>query len=282
MPEIKLIALDLDGTLLNSAKELTSRSRAALEAAAEAGIQVVPATGRFYRGMPEVIRGLPFVRYCITTNGAEIYDVQAGRDLFTAAIPLEEALEVLDYLDGLPVIYDCYAGGWGYMTARMQAEAEAYIDYAPSLRMVRELREPVPELKAWLRENAVSPQKLQLFTRDIPLLDALLGSLAQRFPRLVFTASLPNNLECNAAEAGKDHALLLLAARLGIPREETVAFGDGLNDLAMLRAAGIGVAMQNARPEVLAAADRVSEDCDSDGVAKMIETLLREQQGGKP
>lgn len=280
MPEVKLIALDLDGTLLNSAKELSPGNRAALDAAAGAGIRIVPATGRFWRGMPEVIRKLPFVRYVITINGAEIYDADAGKPLFSAGIPCGEALAVLEYLDSLPVIYDCYAGGWGYMTARMQERAEEYISYEPSLRMVRELRSPVPELKAYLREGGIDPQKLQLFTRDIPLRDRLLEILAERFPRLEMTASLPNNLEINAREAGKGRALLALAARLGIAREETAAFGDGLNDLEMLRAAGIGVAMGNAHPRVLAAADRIAEDCDADGVGKMIRTLLSERRGG--
>ncbi len=280
MPEIKLIALDLDGTLLNSAKELTPRNRAALEAAVGAGIEIVPSTGRFYLGMPECIRSLPFVRYVISINGAEIYDVRAGRSLFSAAIPLAEALEVLSYLDTLPVIYDCYAGDWGYMTARMQERAEAYISYPPSLTMVKELRDPVPELKAYLREGKISPQKLQLFTRDIPFRDALLHELAERFPRLSITASLPNNLEINAPEAGKDRALLTLAARLGVLPEETMAFGDGLNDVDMLRASGVGVAMGNAHPEVKRAADRIAEDCDCDGVAKIIESMLREERGG--
>ncbi len=280
MPETKLIALDLDGTLLNSAKELSLRNRAALEAAAEAGIEIVPATGRFYLGMPECIRSLPFVRFVISVNGAEIYDVRAGRSLCSAAIPLAEALEVLAYLDPLPVIYDCYAGGWGYMTAGMQERAEEYISYPPSLAMVRELRKPVPELKAYLREGNISPQKLQLFTRDVPFRDELLQRLAQRFPRLSITASLPNNLEINAPEAGKDRALLTLAAKLGIRREETMAFGDGLNDVDMLRAAGTGVAMENAHPAAKQAADRIAEDCDADGVAKIIEELLRKERGG--
>ncbi|MBR4702412.1 MAG: HAD family phosphatase [Oscillospiraceae bacterium] len=280
MPDCKLIALDLDGTLLNSAKELTPRSRAALEAAAGAGIHIVPATGRFYRGMPECIRSLPFVRYVISINGAEIYDTKEEKALYSAVIPLPEALEVLTYLDTLPVIYDCYALGWGYMTARMQEAAEEYISYPPSLSMVRELRDPVPELKAYLREKDISPQKLQLFTRDIPLRDKLLGDLAERFPHLVFTASLPNNLEINSREAGKDRALEVLAAQLGISMEETMAFGDGLNDVDMLRASGVGVAMGNAHPAVKQAADLIAEDCDCDGAAKIIETLLREGRGG--
>ena len=276
MTDIKLIALDLDGTLLDSEKRLSPRSRAALFAAAEAGIEIVPATGRFCRGIPESVRALPFLRYAITINGAEVVEVRTGESLYTAEIPLPDALDVLSFLDTLPVIYDCYLGGWGYMTASMRDRAGDYIDYIHSLNMVRDLRSGVPELKAFLREQGKDVQKLQLFTRDIPLRDGLVHTLAERFPALVFTTSLPNNIEINTAAANKGDALLALAGRLGLTRAQTMAFGDGLNDTAMLRAAGCGVAMGNARPEVKAAADRVTADCDADGVAAVIEELLAE------
>ena len=274
MPDIRLIALDLDGTLLNSDKELTERNRAALAAAAEAGVEIVPATGRFYRGMPAVIRELPFVRYAVTINGAQVLDVRTGETLYAAEIPTEEALSFLSYLDTLPVIYDCYAGGGGYMTDAMQRRAADYISNARSLDMVLRLRSPVPELKAYLAENRLSPQKIQLFTRDIPLRDALVGELAERYPRLAVTTSLPNNIEINSMDADKGKALLGLAERLGVDRAQTAAFGDALNDLTMLRAAGTGVAMGNAHPALKEAADAVTADCDHDGVAEYIEHAI--------
>lgn len=273
MPDVKLIALDLDGTLLNSDKALTPRSRAALCAAAAAGVEIVPSTGRFYRGIPEAVRALPFVRYAITINGAQVVDLRGGGAVYSAEIPLPDALAFLAYLDTLPVIYDCYVGGWGYMTASMRDRAKDYIGDIHSLRMVRDLRTPLPELKAFLREQGQGVQKLQLFTRDIPFRDSLVHILAEQFPALVFTTSLPNNIEINCAAANKGDALLALAGHLGLRREETMAFGDGLNDLAMIRAAGRGVAMGNAHPEVKTAAELVTASCDDDGVAAVIEGL---------
>ena len=275
MDNVKLIALDLDGTLLNSDKRLSERNRAALSAAAEAGIEIAPSTGRFYRGIPESVRALPFVRCAITINGAQVVDLRSGETIYTAEVPLDQALEFLAFLDTLPVIYDCYVNGWGYVTAWMRDRAEDYIDYVHSLNMLRELRSPVPELKAWLQEQGKGVQKLQLYTRDRAKREELLQTLAEKFPALVFTTSLPNNIEVNCAAANKGDALLALAAHLGITQAQTMAFGDGLNDLAMLRAAGCGVAMGNAHPELKAAADLVTADCDADGVAAVIEALLR-------
>ena len=118
--DIRIIALDLDGTLLNSDKELTERGYRALEAAAAKGIEIVPTTGRFYGGMPEVIRDLPFVNYAITINGAQVANVCTGEVLYRAEIPWQRAVELMEYLDTLPVVYDCYLGNGAFMTAQMR------------------------------------------------------------------------------------------------------------------------------------------------------------------
>lgn len=274
---MKLIALDLDGTLLTTEKVLTPENEAALRRAAEAGIEIVPATGRFYEAMPEAVRSLPYLHYAITVNGAEIREVRTGRALSRAEIPLARALEVLRVLDRLPVIYDCYMDNWGWMT---QAHYDAAADFAPhrhSLEMIQTLRTPVPELKAHLEQVGHDVQKIMMFFRDPALRIASLRELAERFPDLAVSSSIPRNLEINSLEAQKGPALLRLAARLGIAPEQTMAFGDDLNDVSMLRAAGIGVAMGNACPEAKAAAALVTASCDENGVAQALDRLLFSQ-----
>ena len=109
MPDpIRIIALDLDGTLLNSNKELTAGNLAALERAAAAGIEIVPTTGRFFGGMPKLIQDLPFIHYAITINGAEVADLRTGEVIYKAELPWQQAIDLMTMLDGYPVIYDCY------------------------------------------------------------------------------------------------------------------------------------------------------------------------------
>lgn len=271
---VRIIALDLDGTLLTSEKALTPRTREALRAASEAGIAIVPATGRFYKGMPAVVRELPFVRYVITINGAQVFDVQTGESIYSADIPTDEAVAFYEHLDTLPVIYDAYVDGWGYMTEAMQKRIGEFGMLPFQIKMMLELRSPVPELKTFLQEGKRRPQKLQLFVKDAAYRDLLLRELAARYPRFAVSSSLPNNIEANSFDADKGRALLALADKLGVEHEQTMAFGDGLNDLTMLRAAGIGVAMENGHPDVKAAADVIAPSCDEDGVAKVIEELL--------
>ena len=278
MRKIRLIALDLDGTLLDSDKRLSAENAAALARAAEEGIEIVPATGRFYRGMPQNVRELPYVRYVITVNGAEVFDVARQQTVCGSEIPWERAVAVMERLDGLDVIYDCYQDGWGWMTQTLYDQAERYAANVHSLDMIKNLRTPVPELKALLKERASGVQKIQIFFRDMELRAAMLRALPEAFPDLVVTTSIVNNIEINSREATKGAALEKLAAHLGIPVEETMAFGDDRNDIPMLLSAGIGVAMENAEEEVKKAADYVTDGCDDDGVANAILRFLWEKK----
>ncbi len=267
MNDIRIVALDLDGTLLDSGKNLSAANRAALEAAAERGVHVVPTTGRFFGGMPESVRSLPFVRYAITINGAQVYDRAADVAIVREELPLATALAIMRYLDGFDVIYDCYQDNWGRMTASMQARAEEYAPDAHYLKMIRELRKPYPDLKAHLEELGHDVQKIMLFARDPAVRDAIAAEFGKRFPGLAVSESTPNNLEINSANAHKGQALKRFAEHLGFGLENCMAFGDGGNDITMVRMAGVGVAMANAAPDVLAAADMVTASNDDDGVA---------------
>ena len=278
MRNIKLIALDLDGTLLDSDKKLSEENAAALERAAREGVEIVPATGRFYRGMPQNIKDLPYVRYVITVNGAAVYDVARGETVCASEIPWERAVDVMERLDTLDVIYDCYQNGWGWMTQAFYDRAEQYAANVHSLDMIKNLRTPVPELKALLRERAAGVQKIQIFFRDMELRAETLQTLPAQFPDLVVTTSIVNNIELNSREATKGVALTKLAAHLGIPVAGTAAFGDDRNDITMLEAAGIGVAMGNAEETVKQAADCVTDSCDRSGVARALERLLWEKE----
>ena len=271
---MKLIALDLDGTLLTTEKELSPENEAALRRAAGMGIEIVPATGRFYSAIPENIRSLPYLHYAITINGAKLCDVRTGRTIFRAEIPWRRAVEIMGFLDSLPVIYDCYMDDWGWMSRAHYERAAEFAPHRHSLEMLQKLRTPVPELKAHLAQVGHDVQKIMMFFRDEALRQRMMGEMARRFPDLAVTSSIPRNVELNSLDARKGAALTRLAAYLGAEPAETMAFGDDLNDITMLKAAGIGVAMGNASPEAKAAADYVTASCDESGVAQALERLL--------
>ena len=266
---IRLIAFDLDETLLNSDKSLSDENREALERAAEAGILIVPATGRFLGGIPENIRSLP-IRYAITMNGSEVADVQTDARLYRAYIPNERAQALMRYFDTLPVAYDCYMGGKGYIAKEFLDRIEDYIVTPVYIVMAHRNRTAVPYLPDFIAERGLPLQKLQIFTPDSTYKAALMRELALRYPDLVITTSTPENIEINAKEATKGHALKALCTHLGIPASQAMAFGDGLNDLSMLEAAGTGVAMANAAEPLKKAADYITLSNNEAGVAHAI------------
>ena len=272
----KLIAFDLDGTLLHDDKTIAARSLRALQAAHEAGALIVPATGRIYKVIPAALKLQPFSRYFITINGAYVYDAETNAALYRAEIGNELAIRLMEYMDGLDVLYDCYKDNWGFVSRYFLDHAGDYITDKGILEMFRRSRTPVEDLKDYLRADGGSIQKTQMHFRDLRERKRQLELLPSLFPEIAVSTSIPTNIELNIAAANKGDALRALCDKLGIAREETVAFGDGTNDLSMLRAAGTGVAMGNADFAVKAAADTVCDDNEHDGVAKFIEGLLAE------
>ena len=240
----------------------------------------MPTTGRFFGMMPQAVRDLPFVRYAITINGAQVYDRETDTAIVREEIPLDMALDIISLLDGYDVIYDCYRSNWGWMTESLQAKAENYATDAHYLKMVREFRNPVPELKEYLKSTAAEGdvQKVMLFARNTPgsesVTKAITAAVAERFPSIKATSSTWNNLELNIATAHKGNSLKRFAEHLGYTLDNCMALGDGTNDLSMIEAAGLGVAMANAHPLVLAAADHVTATNDEDGVAKAIRDFV--------
>lgn len=267
---IKLILLDLDGTLLTSKKTLSPVNRAALEQCAAKGVHIVPSTGRFYSGMPQVVRDLPFVRYVIAINGAQIYDVREDKVLSRQEIGLDDAFRIFDVLDNLPVIYDCFQDNWGYMTASLYAQIDEFIPNPQTNQMVKTLRKPVNDLRTYLAGQGRLIQKIQMFFRDMNARAEALVQLPEQFPDMAVSSSIPNNIEINAKGANKGQALRFLCQYLGLDIAESMSFGDSSNDLSMMKAAGTGVAMANAEPALLASADYVTDTNDHDGVAKAI------------
>ena len=275
---VRLIAFDLDGTLLDDDKHLPPENLAALQAAHAQGIFLVPATGRILKALPEELLAPGLFRYFIFANGALVYDLQEQQALYRARIEPELAVRLCMYMDTLPVLYDCYRGDCGYMTQWMYDRAPEFFETEPHiLKLVKSLRRPVPDLKQKILEDQLPLEKLQMFFRPEHMDERArqLELVPQLFPELIASSSLRNNIEINSARAGKGNALRALCEKLDLDTSESVAFGDGLNDADMLRAAGRGCAMQNAVPAVKEAADVIVETNNEAGVGKEIFRLLR-------
>ena len=283
--QVQLIAFDLDGTLLDDEKCVPDRNKAALKAAHDAGILLVPATGRILKGMPEELMELGLFRYFIFSNGALVYDAERGESLFRAGIEPDLAIRVCEYMDTLPVLYDCYREGMGYMTAWMYDQAFEFFASEPEiLKLVKRLRIPVPELKEDILKVGVPLEKLQMYFREEDTEERAkqLSKIPRIFPELISSSSTKNNVEINSARAGKGKALQRLCEHLGIDPAAAVAFGDGLNDSDLLLAAGRGCAVANAAAAVKECADVIVESNLDAGVGREVFRLLNSEPGEAP
>lgn len=275
-----LILTDLDGTLLRNDKSLSPDNRAALERAAERGAQIVVATGRFFGGVPQQLRDMPFLRYFILMNGAKVYDRAEDRVIYRQEIPLDIAQQIFDFIQPLDATVDCYQNDQGWMDRRYYDRLDYYVPDLESRKMTRKNRQPVEDFIGTIRAGGDTVQKIQCFFPHPELRWKVMEELKHRFPQLAVSYSLPGNIEINHVNATKGAALKVLCQELSIPQEASAAFGDGTNDLSMIQAAGTGVAMANGAAEVRAVADLVAPSNQEDGVARVLEQWFGSVDGG--
>ncbi len=271
--DIKLIALDLDGTLLNSKKQLSKENRKALTECIQNGILVVPCTGRTADGIPSEIKDIDGIRYAIATNGAVIHDLKENTVLDTRMLTWEKEMELLKFVDNYPVMYDPYIEGRGITEPKFFENLSDYCLTDALQDLVKKTRDLHPSIIDYVRNIRKPVEKINLFFPDMEGRARLRAELNKQADILV-TSSIPNNLEINALGASKGEAIHRLADLLGIDRAQTMAIGDGENDFTMIRMAGVGVAMKNASEELQAEANYVTETNDDDGVAAAIYRLV--------
>jgi len=269
----RLIALDLDGTLLDNRKCLPERNRKALEACIARGIYVVPCTGRTAAGIPEAVREIPGIRYAITVNGGMLVDMQENKVLDERLLSPQIAVEIYGMLEEYHVMCDAYIQGDGFSEKYCFEHMDEYAIPDLVQELVRKTRVPIDNMKEYIRNRNCMVDKLNLFFDDGKQRAKVRRQLKERGDILV-SSSFGFNLEINGLGASKGEGILRLAQILGVKPEETMAFGDGENDLSMMEKAGIGVAMENGEELLKEKADYIAPDNDDAGVGQMLEKLV--------
>lgn len=273
-PKIKLIALDLDATLLDSQKKVSQRNLDALERARQMGILMVPVTGRPAQGLPQAVLDLPGLRYAVTSNGATVRDLVEDRYLLEKHLTPAKSLEVLEACRDFAMIREVFREGVGYLTQADYDILMARYAGTPMWEYVLGTRQVLPgSIEDFLTQDDRPVEEL-FFLTDSPETKAALRARLSALPDIAFADPFPKDLEVMAGGIDKGETFLWLLDHLGIPPEETIAMGDGGSDIPLLRAAGIGIAMDNALDYVKAAADDVTASCDADGVALALEKYI--------
>ena len=263
-----VIALDLDGTLTNQAKEVTPRTRQALEAAMDEGAVVVLASGRPTYGIAPVADVLELEgreSYVLSYNGAKIVHWPSKRELYAKHLPDE----VLPLLVHYAQTHGHALLGYNGNRIVTQMPHDPYVAEEARINKME-----VVGVDCLLESIEAHPVKLLMTGHPDQMMQAEGELSALLADRMEVFRSAPFFLELVPKGIDKAQSLQRLLAHLRLTEADLIAFGDGYNDLSMIRLAGMGVAMDNAAPELRAVADFVTLSNEEDGVAVVLEKLV--------
>lgn len=265
---IKMVAIDMDGTLLNSFSRISRTDLEALYRLKEAGIVIVPTTGRTISALPHTLmEHADLFRYIISSNGAVVYDRLEQKDLAVHAIPHYLAADLVEAFQQDPVFFSAHIdheywvdGKWMQINGRIFFGKDAL-----KTKVAKDLSKIIKETTGQIEE-------IQLYFLGRKTKEKIQQKL-EEFPE-VYGAFTSAYVEIFDRMASKGRALKRLAAKLGMEKEEIACIGDGENDVLMFSEAGLSIAMGNAKESIQKKADRITKSHNQNGVAYAIDEYI--------
>lgn len=268
---IRLIALDMDGTGINSRKEFTPRTRSVVQSLIDSGYLVVPTTGRSYYGLVDGLLKLQNVKYVISADGAYVTCCETGEHIWKQLIPCAAAAGIAGKLleDGNCVYFHRDDLLCSHVMACTSRELYRSVFWMPGWQDAKEI---VTEgLNRILLKEGRDVAKLGLFFTRPDGFEVYGSLIAEEYPEVNCFHSDSNVLEITSCRTSKGRALQALAQSLGFSPGQVCAIGDNGNDISMLEYAGLGIAMGNAIQETKEKADLVIGTNDEEGAADFLE-----------
>lgn len=265
---IKLIATDLDGTLMSPDHlTITDFTLDTLKKAHEKGIKIAIATGRPLRLIDSVVEQIPFADYIIYANGACVFDRAENKLIYSNLIPYTVAREIIDYLLKTKVFFEIYIDG----ASHFQLGTEGYFDNTGFPEgFIKEVQKSMTGHKDLIKcLDGRGVEKITIYSID----EAEFATLHERLSgaSLACTSSFGGNLEATVNGANKGVALAGLCEKLGITADEVMSFGDAGNDIEMLQFAKYSFAMGNADEDCKKSAKFLAKSNGEDGLALAVE-----------
>lgn len=266
----RLLALDLDGTLLSSYNEITPETVRALQWAKQQGVYIVLATGRIVGEAAEFAREISCDDLMVCAGGAAIASASQERNLEEWAMPCEIGAQAVAAVQDLPVHVMIYVGDKVYINPFSDREFVQNYRYEG----FHANKVVLKDIAGCIREREFPVTKIYARGERCVLDQAL--HIIRNLPKVTITSSGNDNFEVMPEGVNKGMALIRLGKRLGITPDQMVAVGDSDNDAAMLHVVGMPVAMGNAVPELKKFAKYIAADNDADGVAEVVYRFFQE------
>lgn len=267
-----LIALDMDGTLLNSNKEITAESQNAIKKAAQAGKTVILNTGRCVAELEEYFPVISKIRYLNCISGALVYDLQEKKKIYEHPIEpqiIEKLLEIVAAEKAMPHILTDKS-----IVQKSDWEQMENFSMAQYKEMFCRVAEKWDDLYLIYKRAPFPVAKLNIYHRSQQSRERTVQRIREAKIQVTMAFAETTSLEISAEGIDKGVGLEKLCSCLGLPMKQTIALGDADNDLGAFEKAGLAVAMGNAEPRIKQAADVIVADCDHGGCAQAIENYL--------
>ncbi len=272
--EVKLIAMDLDGTLLNRQKNISQENLQALENAKASGILLAAATGRPLSTLPSCVRDNPAFSYAITSNGAEVYRLDTGEQICSVCLTPRSVDVIRETVGDAAVGWEAFVKGQAYGEAGYVERPWEFGVPVPHVGYIKKTRRPVADMQEFLREHRQEIIGFDLAFGDPALKEEIVRKLKACGEPIFVTSFMEHCIEIIHKDAGKAEGIRQICGREGISPAETAAFGDAENDLDMIEYAGTGIAMGNAHASVKEKADYVTGDNEHHGVAEAFRSVF--------
>ena len=271
--EIKLIALDLDGTTLNSTGLLTQVTKEAIENVIQKKVFVVIATGRALSTLPEEIVKIEGIHYLVTSNGAMVFDTKADKTIYSNLIGEGEIEIVIKLLRNYDFMIEAFIFGNAYVDRKIYENIEREGLTKKHSDYVLKTRKPMTNLFDFILSNKKNVENINInFGKQDD--KKMMADVLSRLKRVTITSSFDHNLEIGGETTSKADAIREISHRLGIDKKNIMAVGDSPNDGAMLHAAGLSIAMGNSKEQIKEIAQFTTYSNDEDGVAFAINKFL--------
>ncbi len=268
---IKVIGIDLDGTSLYDHDYFTEKTISTLEEAMEKGFKVIVATGRSFDSIPPDLHNIKGLEYVATSNGAIITNIQTGETIFKNLIDHDVVLNAVAILEENGIEIESFSKGKAFCCIADYEEIRAGKSPTRTTDYVLRTRTPVENIYDYTREHADGIENINAFFYDEESKKKVKEVIAN-IKDISVTSSMPYNFEMGGETTSKATALDFLLEKFGYTRDNLITFGDGPNDLSMIKSAAIGVAMSNGCKELRESADVVCLANYEDGVAEFLKS----------
>ena len=270
---IKLVAADMDGTLLNRERKITKYTQNVIKKAMAQGVYFVPATGRAVNALPPELKEMEGIRYGIFSNGATIYDLKEEKVIYKNHFEMDRVLELMDFLKQFDLMESISLNGQSYANKKEMENIDYYELDSNTKAIVQGSRVLVDDLEMFVKEQSTTVEKTTLLFKTMEERRRAADALS-KIEDIQFSSSLPKNLEISKKGCNKGDGLFHLAKILNIQKEEIMSCGDADNDRELLESAGLAVVMENGLDSMKAIADYITVSNQENGVAKAMEKFV--------